>query len=138
MNVMQFTLRCPTCGTVKPIEAFPRNRARRSGRAVYCRDCLKAMRDARRERAVCPDCGRAPLKGYVLCGRCIGRARVRAGGAQPWRRGGIGFSNQWIQDGGPPLSDTSSSRRASFSSSVPRPGGSAGGSGAEKSPAPAA
>jgi hypothetical protein len=30
---------CPECGSVKPIEQFPRNRAQRSGVGSYCKPC---------------------------------------------------------------------------------------------------
>lgn len=33
---------CPDCQTIQPVEAFPRNRADRSGFATYCRPCHNA------------------------------------------------------------------------------------------------
>lgn len=35
--------RCPRCGEEKDIEAFVRNRSKRSGRGAYCRACHKAV-----------------------------------------------------------------------------------------------
>ncbi len=31
--------RCPSCGVTKPVEDFPRDKRRRSGRACYCKPC---------------------------------------------------------------------------------------------------
>lgn len=40
------SLDCPSCGEVKPIEAFSIDRSRRSGRHAYCRACKKRLREA--------------------------------------------------------------------------------------------
>jgi hypothetical protein len=35
--------RCPRCEQVRRMEAFSKNRTRRDGRMVYCRDCMKEV-----------------------------------------------------------------------------------------------
>ena len=41
---------CPDCGSVKPLELFPRTTASRSGRATYCLPCHNLRGRASRER----------------------------------------------------------------------------------------
>jgi hypothetical protein len=42
--------RCPDCGDVKPLEAFPRSAARKNGRGLYCSPCFAVRYRSYRER----------------------------------------------------------------------------------------
>ena len=44
------TQRCPDCGLAKPLEAFPRSRATKSGRFTYCKPCHNARTKRNKER----------------------------------------------------------------------------------------
>lgn len=44
------TKRCPSCGDTKPLDAYPRNKRSRDGRAFYCKPCHNQKGRESRER----------------------------------------------------------------------------------------
>ena len=42
--------RCPDCGEIKPLEAFPRNKNSKNGRATHCKPCHNARSEETRQR----------------------------------------------------------------------------------------
>jgi hypothetical protein len=62
---------CPDCGTLKPLEEFPRNARRPDGRGRYCKGCFAERYRAHRERKVAQE------------GRSIKQPRVAPEG-QKW------------------------------------------------------
>lgn len=52
---------------------------------------VKRLRSSRRERGLCPQCGRKPIDGFKLCHWCRERERARYVGkmeesAEKWKR----------------------------------------------------
>lgn len=44
------TKTCPSCSTVKSVDDFNKNKARKDGLGVNCRDCMKILRKSHYER----------------------------------------------------------------------------------------
>lgn len=76
MNITTYptdTRRCPSCETVKPIDAFGVLRSHPSGRRPICRDCLN---DRQRAFRATPEGKAANVLGWR---RSTARALIRAG-----------------------------------------------------------